>query len=156
MEKKQAAQIIKSRKLIMTPGYTELRATSIIPVDGKFIINFNGMTSYHQDEALKLMKEGNYQDAVNQNLTASLRPTDFIPEKGEICRVYIEDITTNNGIRGLFVTSVAKTHSNKVNKVNGFDEFLTDENEVVESVEASTLETKSESVTEKLAEHIKA
>ncbi len=126
MEKSNAAKILSSRKLVVTEGYVELRATSIVPNEGKFIVNFSGMTQYHKDEALKLMGEGKFQEAVNQNITASLRPTDYIPEKGEICKIYIERITTNNRVSGLFPTSVAKIQANKVSKVTGFDAFLED------------------------------
>lgn len=124
MEKSNAAQILSSRKLISTEGYVELKATSIVPFEDKFIVNFNGMTAYHTEKALELMEMGEYQEAVNQNITASLRSNDYIPEKGEICRVYMDTVTTKNEITGLFVTSVAKNQSLKTNKVSGFDAFL--------------------------------
>lgn len=144
MKKSNAAQILSSRKLISNAGYVELKATSIVAYEGKFIVNFNGMTQYHKDQALELMSQGEYQEAVNQNISASLRPTDFIPEKGEICRVYIENVTTNNDVTGLFVTSVAKNQSLKTNKVSGFEDFLTED------------ETTEESVASEIAKDIKA
>lgn len=143
MEKSNAARILSSRKLVSSEGYVELKATSIVPFEDKFIVNFNGMTPYHKAEALKLMQEGNYQEAVNQNISANLRASDWKPEKGEICRVYIDTVTTGNGITGLFVTSVAKNQSIKTGKISGFDEFL-------------DAEDSSESVANKLAETLKA
>lgn len=124
MTASNAAKILSSRKLVATEGYVELKATSIIPFEDKFIVNFSGMTPYHVTEAKKLMEEGKFQEAVNQNISINLRATDWKPEKGEICRVNIEDITTNNGVKGLFPTSVAKLQSNKSGKVSGFDAFL--------------------------------
>jgi hypothetical protein len=121
-----AAKIIKSRTLVTSVGYSNLRVTSIVPHKEGFIANFSAMTPYHQSEALKLMKEGDFQEAVNQNISINLRASDYRPEKGEIVRVNIEDITTANGVKGLFPTSIAKLQSNTSGKISSkeFDAFL--------------------------------
>lgn len=136
MEKDAAVKIITSRKLIVTPGLKELKVTSVQSYNGKFIVNFAAMTDYHQVEAKKLGTMGDYQGAVNQQLTASLRPTDYIPSKGEICKVYVDNITTRNNVTGLFVTSVSELKADKTeSKVskNIFSSFEEEPNEDVDS-----------------------
>jgi hypothetical protein len=124
MEKSNALQIINSRKLIAQPAVVQLKCTSITPFDGKFIANFNAMTGYHVDEAKKHLANGEYQEAVNQSLSASLRATDYLPSKGEVVKVIVEEITTGNGIKGLFVTSVSELKAATIGKVSILDEAV--------------------------------
>lgn len=123
MEKKDAIAIIKSRKFISQTGAYELRVTSVTPHEGKFIVNLGGMTQYHIDEAKRLLIAGEIQEAVNQSLSASLRPTDYIPSKGEIVKTVVDEITTKNDVTGLFVMSLTELKANKATRVSGFDEF---------------------------------
>lgn len=124
MERKDALQIINSRKLIAQPTVAQLKVTSVTPFDGKFIVNLNAMTNYHVDEAKKHLAAGEIQEAVNQSLSASLRATDYIPSKGEIVKVVIEELVTkNNGIKGLFVTSLSELKATtSITKVSIIDE----------------------------------
>lgn len=127
MEKVSAIQIIKSRKLVALPGSYELKVTSVTPFDGKFICNLSAMTSYHIDEAKRLFSENDFQEAVNQNISASLRATDYIPAKGEIVKVYIENTTTKSGITGLFVTSLSELKAKASSNVSfDFEDSTTD------------------------------
>ncbi len=118
MEKLNAIQIIESRKLINLPGSYELKCTGVTPFEDKFIANFAAMTDYQLSEAKKHFAAGEYQEATNQNLSASLRPTDYIPAKGEIVKVYVDRITTKNEVTGLFVTSVSEVKAKATTKVS--------------------------------------
>lgn len=123
MEKLNSIQIIESRKLVATPGSYELKVTSVTPFEDKFIANFAAMTPYHLGEAKRLITEGEFQEATNQNISASLRPTDYIPAKGEIVKVYLDNVTTKSGVTGLFVTSVSEVKARTTTKVSlGFDD----------------------------------
>lgn len=112
MERDNAINILKSRKVISGPGKYSVKITSATPYhrsietgpDQVAIVNFNTMTPYHKETAATLFAQGDYQEAVNQNLTTSIREGDYMPTKGEIVDIVVEEITTNNGVKGLFVT----------------------------------------------------
>lgn len=113
MEKQNAINILKSRNLISTPGKYTVKVTSVTNFHKELaggarqvaIMNVNAMTSYHQEAAKTLFGQGDYQEAVNQNLSASVRNTDYLPSKGEVIEIFVEEITTNNNVKGLFITS---------------------------------------------------
>lgn len=123
--KDSAIAIINSRKMIAREGYYEVKVTNEpTPYDGKFICNLSAMTNFHLEEAKKLATEGKFQEATNQQLSASLRPTDYIPSKGEIVKVYVAEVTTKNGVTGLFVTSLTELKATKAGKVSfSFDDI---------------------------------
>ena len=129
MEKQDAKQILSSRELIMLPGAYDLKVTSIQPYDGKFIANFKAMNVHHYETAKELFKEEKYQEACNQQLSSSIRTTDYVPSKGEVVRVIVAEVTTKSGITGLFVTGVSEIKASKTTKVN----FSFDDEEVAPS-----------------------
>lgn len=134
----QAIQILNSRKLIPSVnGYYEAKVTSVTPYEGKFIANFNAMTEYHFSEAKRLLAEGNLDEAVNQNLSASLRPTDYIPSKGEMLEIYVSEITTNNGVTGRFVTAIKEVKAKVASKVSFSLEDVKTPAEVVQKAGAA-------------------
>lgn len=123
MNAQDATKIISSRKQISIPGAYNLKVTSVgMTKDGsKFIANLNGMTPYHYEQAMNLFDEGteeSIQNATNQHLTASLRLTDYLPTKGEVVKVVVEEITTNNGVTGLFVTSLSELKASSTKSVD--------------------------------------
>lgn len=110
--------ILSSRQLIAEPGTYSLRTTNVTLYDGKFICNFNAMTQYHVDRAMELIETNELREAANQGISASLRPTDYIPSKGEFVKVTIDRVTTNNGVTGLFVIGVSEIKSASTSKVD--------------------------------------
>lgn len=108
----QASQILKSRRIIDGPGMIMLKATNITPhvrEDGTHvaIVNFNGMTPYHEAQAKKLYKDGKFDEACNQNISASPRVgKDYTPSKNEYVNVLLTEETTGNGVKGLFVKAI--------------------------------------------------
>lgn len=113
MEKLRAKSIIKSRRMINTPGKYRVKVTACTPYHKDLandqkqvaIINVNAMTGHHVSTAKALFSQGEYQQAVNQNLSASVRESDYLPSKGEIIDIVVDHITTNNNVEGLFITS---------------------------------------------------
>jgi len=111
MERADAIQIIKSRRSVLTEGAYDLKVNSVVEYDGKFIINLSAMSSYHVEQAVSLIKKGDYQGAVNSSLSFSARPSDFIPSKGEYVKVQVEKLTTKNGVTGLFPVALSPIKS---------------------------------------------
>lgn len=133
MTAENAKNIIKSRKMIETPGKYPLKVTNVTSYNrvndntGELteikIVNFSAMTSWHLKEAVELFKEGKFQEATNKSVAASLRSTDYIPMKGEIVNVIMDEITTKNGITGLFPISVTEIASKTTKNVSFDFEF---------------------------------
>ena len=118
MEKSSAINIIKSRSYVATPGAYELQVSSVTPFNDKMIVNLKAMTQYHIDEAKQHLANGDNQVAVNQCITANLRMTDYIPSKGEFVKCQIDNVTTNNGVTGLFVVSLTELKAKANHKVS--------------------------------------
>lgn len=111
-------KIISAKKEVNGEGYVNLKVNSVhyLPEDDRTIINLAGRTPFHTQEAIRLFGEGDLDAAANQGLSAGLRPTDFIPAKGEIVKCMIEEVTTGNGVTGLFITSVTPLPVMKASK----------------------------------------
>lgn len=137
-----ATKIISSRKRILGPGSYDLKVTSIgwNSERGSYILNLNGMTQYHYDQALALFDDGteeSFQKATNQHLTANARlGVDYLPVAKEVVKVMIEEVTTNNGVTGLFVTSVSEIKSKQASTVD-FAAMLASRSVVLEQEEVA-------------------
>ncbi len=110
--------IISSRVQIPGDGVYRLKVTNVTFYDGRFIVNFNAMTQYHVEKAMELIEENQLRDAANQSLSANLRATDYIPSKGEVVKVVIEEVTTKKGVTGLFVTGVSEIQAASATKID--------------------------------------
>lgn len=142
LTKESAKQIIGSRKQVSGPGKYQLKVTSATNYtreDGTpvKILNFNAMTAYHVSQAVAAIKEKDWTKATNQALSATQRlGVDFIPEKGEIVDVIVEERVIKSGPEagnlGLFVTAVQALKTSAATAVNLnslFDEEEGAENE---------------------------
>lgn len=131
MEKDQAKTIINSRKLIATDGKYELRVTNVTPYhrdlgNGRSqtaIVNVAGMTLYHATQAAALYTQGEYQEAVNNNISFSVRDNDYMPKKGEVLECFVETIVTKSGVTGQFVSSFSAAPIQPA-KAMSLDSFL--------------------------------
>jgi hypothetical protein len=103
-----AEKITSAKKIVDKPGAYNLKVTSVTPYDGKYIVNLQAMTPYHEEQAQGFAEQGLLQDACNQNLTASQRQQDYIPSKGEWVKVNVDLIENSQGIMCLFVTSLTE------------------------------------------------
>ena len=111
--KENTKSIIKSRKLVPSVGNYVLKVTNSTPYtreDGTetHIVNFAAMTPYQVDVAKALYKNGDYTAATNQVLSASLLKGQFVPAKNERVKVFVDNITTKNGVTGLFIVGVSE------------------------------------------------
>lgn len=119
LKKEDFITIMNSRvRVPEEDGYYKLKVTSVVPYDGKYIVNLNGMTDYHITKAKELAKENKIDEAANQNLSASMRQIDYTPSKGEYVKAYISKITTKSGVEGFFVTSLTELKTNTTHKVS--------------------------------------
>ena len=115
MEKQDALNILASRKLVKVPGKYTAKVTSVTRYSRTYergpsqiaIVNFNVMTAFHQEKAITLYKQGLYQEAVNHTLSSSIREGDFLPVKGETVNIMVSEVSTRNGVTGLFVTAIS-------------------------------------------------
>lgn len=120
LTKDSAARIMSSRKFIAQPGKYQVRVTndpehlaSLGSVTKELnggghqvsIANFAAYTPYHLEQFRALAKEGDFNAAVNNNLTSSIRATDYMPKKNEIVEIMVDYITTKNGEEALLVVS---------------------------------------------------
>ena len=131
--KSNAQLILKSRKVIASPGKYTAKVTSVTPYIKQnasgpatvAIANFNIMTDYHLGVAKGYFTQGDFQEAINQQLSASIRESDFQPSKGETVEIMVENITTNNGVTGLFVTAINAIKASEASSFD-MDSFLSD------------------------------
>ena len=143
MEKSIADKIIQSKlnNLITGTGAYNLRVTNVNEYDGRFIVNFNALTSYQAGKLKELYKAGNIDAAVNIGLSGSVRFTDYVPSKGETVKVTLGMVDLKDGSgQGLMVTSVSEIKAIATKKVDLADFFGSDEQEedftvITESVE---------------------
>jgi hypothetical protein len=108
LTKKEAVQILNSRKLIVKPGKVTLRATSVNPFqreDGTLvmIVNFNAMTNYQLGKARELFAAGDFDGACNLNMSASQLQGRFVPSKGETVDVEITEIYSDKAEANILV-----------------------------------------------------
>lgn len=117
MEKKDAIQIISSRKLITEAGkyrlavstcqdYADTRGEGDNTVNIVAIANFRAMTPYHVDAAKAQLAEDKFQEACNNNLSMSITDRGYKPVNGEQVDVIVEHIELKDGSKGLFATSI--------------------------------------------------
>ena len=119
MTKESAVRIMSSRKMITAPGKYHVKVTNDVQAladTGKVhkelsggqmqvsIANFAAFTPYHLKQFKALLQEGDFAGAANNNLTASVRGTDYIPQKGEIVSINVDFIETKDGEQALLVT----------------------------------------------------
>lgn len=123
MEKTNAIQILNSRKLITEPGKYNLKVTSVTPFNREEtlvnITNYAAMTPYHLQQARALGAEDRWQEATNQALNSSQRiANDYLPSKGELVDVVVDEITNKDGIKILAVVSVTAMKTKTAASIN--------------------------------------
>jgi len=114
LTKEQSEKFITSKTIISEPGVYEVKCTNTHPFSKDLangirqvaIANFNCMSEYHRDAAVTLFSQGDYDEAANQGMSYSVLEGSFIPMKGQMVEVLVEEVTTSNGITGLFIQSV--------------------------------------------------
>lgn len=113
LTRESALRIITSKGIISGPGVHRVKVTSVTPflkirsggVKQVAIANFNAKTAYHEETAITLFGQGDFDEAANQGLSLSILDNQFCPVPGQVVDVVVEMRTTSNNITGLFVTS---------------------------------------------------
>lgn len=115
-----ALRIMASRTLINEPGKYHVRVTNDVKALAEkgsvtkalaggavqvSIANLAAVTPYHVQAFKALFQEGEFDEAVNHNLTVSVRNTDYMPQKGETICINVGYVTTKTGEEALMVTS---------------------------------------------------
>lgn len=142
LSKESAGRIMASRKFITQPGKYQVRVTNDVQelaAQGTVrkelagggtqcsIANFAAYTPYMLDQFRKLSLEGDFDSAANNNLTASVRETDHMPQKGEIVNINVDYVTTKSGEQALLVTSYTPIEVSSGAKISLDDIFGSDE-----------------------------
>jgi hypothetical protein len=108
MDKKLASAILNSRVFVNKPGTFRMKVTSVQLVDGKYIVNVNAITPYHKEVIDEAIAKGDLDAACNSHLSANVFiNASFVPAKGQTVLAEVDQITTKNGVNGLFIMSVA-------------------------------------------------
>ena len=115
ISREQSLKFITSKSNITAPGVYRVKVTNVHPytqmlsngVQQVAIANFNAKTAYHEQVAATLFAQGDYAQAANQGLSAKVLEGQFYPMKGQMVDIVVEEITTKNGITGLFVQAMS-------------------------------------------------
>jgi len=134
MERSSAEQIIATRIPVLSADKYRVKVTSVTSYhrsleggnDQVAIANFNAMSGYHLSEAKALFAQGDYQEATNKALSSSIRASDYMPTKGEVVDIMVEERTTKAGVKGLFVTGITPIKAKQVTTINMTDFFKED------------------------------
>jgi hypothetical protein len=136
-EKEQVKRILSSRMLITKPGKYQLKVTQTpyFYEEGKrYIINLGATTLYYVGVAKNALNEGNYQAALNAQLTGTVFVSDegevqgYLPQKGELVNVMITNHINKNNETILVVDSIAEVPVAEAKKAEGlFDDFFNED-----------------------------
>ena len=103
-----AQRIVGSKILIEAPGAYHVQVQNVHHYQGDdrdvHIVSLKAMTGYHQQKAQEFAELGMFQEACNQGLSSSQRPQDYIPSKGEIVKVNVDENSVSAatyGVRGI-------------------------------------------------------
>jgi hypothetical protein len=126
VNEEKVANIINKRSMITQPGKYRVTCGNVTPYSRQItetmaqshIVNLNAMTEYHVREAINYLGQGDYQEALNMKMTYSLLEGQDVPMRGETVDIMVEEITTSNGITGLFVTNLVTVTPTKPTNVN--------------------------------------
>lgn len=131
---KDAVGILNSRTPISSEGKYTVKVTNCgdyhkaLENGGAVvaIANFNAMSPYQMEQAKALLAEGKNAEALNNNLSLSIRDKDYRPAKGEIVDIEVGYITTKSGEQALMVTSLTPRQAVSVATKCDFSSFLED------------------------------
>ncbi len=153
----QLNNIMKRRKVI-ADGETKIKVkvTQVTPFtpEGerqRFIVNLAAMTPYHYNQAVKFVKEEEYQKALNQNLTFTIFTNEdggvsnYIPKKGENVMVESGWIVNKDGDDIIVIDTLSRIEATVAKSVdqmygNVFGEDMTKEQKELDKINAEANE----------------
>ena len=158
LDREAALRIMASKLLITQPGKYHVRVTNdpeALAASGAVlrqiaggthicsIANFAAYTPYQKKQFVSLMREGRYDEAANQNLTASIRTNDYMPKKNEIIAITVDYVQVKDSTeKALLVTSYTEMPISTGSKLS-MEQLLQDDVEETEHVEMQLEEADS-------------
>lgn len=132
MNKQDAISILGSRTPIATPGKYRVKVTNCNPFSKTLpngttvvaIANFSAMTPYQMEQAKADLQAGEWNKALNHNLSLSIRSTDYNPSKGERVDIDVEYVETKDGEQALLVVGLTPVKAVITNAKCDFSAFL--------------------------------
>lgn len=142
ISKESARNIIGSRKDALQAGLyknikvTQVNAVSLMNSTARtalearnitHIANVNLITAYQKLQALAHYRAGEYNLATNQQMSLSIRKSDYCPSKGEYVDVQVGEIVNKDGDTILVVQSImpAKAVETRTTDMSMFDDEVT-------------------------------
>jgi len=114
--KESIINILESRVVIEKPGKYQVKARQITPYtpEGKsqrFIVNLQATTPFMVNRTLEAVKKGDFQTALNQNLTATVfenegKHSTYLPQPGEEVSIIVKNHVNKQGETMLIVDSI--------------------------------------------------
>jgi len=120
-----ALRIIKSRKLITSPGkYTAVVINEPNHHEDKVIMNLKATTSPLVEQAKQDFRDGEFDKAANSNLSYStFADTGYKPSQGEHVSIMVDYVPNREGKQILAIVSLNEIQSKSADKVSLGDEF---------------------------------
>ncbi len=142
ISKESAYNIIKNRIDALQPGlYKNIKVTQVNTVslmnstartalearNITHIANVNLITGYQKLKALEHYKAGDFNMATNQQMSLSIRKSDYCPSKGEYVDVQVGEIVNKDGETILVIQSIlpAKAVVTRATDMSMFDDDAT-------------------------------
>ena len=114
--KENAIKILSKSKLVKEPKSLTVRVVSSVEyynedINQIGIINIDATTEFYLDRAVKLIKEGEYQEAINSRCSKSIFEGDFFPDSRTYATatfdyVQWEDKETGETVTALMVVGI--------------------------------------------------
>lgn len=135
--KEDAKRLLQSRVIITGAGkYDNVKVTScndvIVNDEEVTIANFNAITPYQLKNIKTLLAEGNYDKAVNQQMSCRVWEGKYKPSNGETVNIIVDEITNKEGIEILVISNIMPLPAKKATKVNVDDLFFSDDDDIKE------------------------
>jgi len=139
---KSALQIVKSRTAVIKAGRYDLQVTSTpTHYEDKVIINLKGATSKMIEASKQSLRDGNYDEAANNQLSFSpFADNAFIPAKGETVNCQLGMVDARDGGQVLAIISMSPMVAENASKVSLGDEFAN----LLDEVDAEEATAKNE------------
>ena len=147
MDKKNAIAILNSRASIVKPGKYRVKVSNCGDyhkelANGQQVVaiaNFAAMTPYQKGKAIDAIKADDLNGALNNNLSLSIRDSDYRPAKGERVDIDVDYVTTKDGEQALLVVGLTPVQAESTSKCD-FSALLEEGEEAEATADADPTE----------------
>lgn len=151
MEIALAKRILKNRKVVEVGGKYELKVSNVNNDYTKVhdggvqigIINFNAWSMSQAVEAKAMIKQGDYQEACNNQLTCGIfeDSSNFHPSKGDTVTVIIKEGKPEYG--GISVAKIIEIQAKEASVISVESLFGEEEDQRVQIIEGQAVDTQT-------------